>query len=75
MLRWRSFTYPYLPDNIPAVIDCLLDDLESGHGHLVISHILCIITCSKYGLSEAEIEDILSIDDEVSLKTIHPIQI
>ena len=68
MLLWRSFTFPYLPDNIPGVIDLLLEELESGHGALVTSHITSLITCSKYGLSESEIDDILSIDDEVCYK-------
>lgn len=66
MLLWRSFSYPLLPDSIPGIIELLLEELESNHGRLVTSHITSLITCSKYGLSESEIDDILSIDDEVS---------
>ena len=64
--QWRSFDYPYLPDTVEGLCNKLLDILEAKHGQLITSHVLSILTCSLYGLSEAEIEDILSIDDEVS---------
>ena len=35
------------------------------HGKYLVSHALGLITASKHGLSDAEMDDLLSIDDEV----------
>lgn len=63
--RWKSYTFPKLPASIPDLINLILEQLEVRHGYKLTSHILSLITCSKYGLSESELEDILSLDDEV----------
>ncbi|XP_067929289.1 NACHT and WD repeat domain-containing protein 2-like [Watersipora subatra] len=65
VVKWRSFDHPYLPTTLPGLCERLLDILEIQHGKLVTSHILSMVTSSLYGLSEAELEDILSIDDEL----------
>ncbi|XP_064636934.1 NACHT domain- and WD repeat-containing protein 1-like isoform X2 [Lineus longissimus] len=66
--RWKSYSTPdvtRLEPTVPKVIHALLDRLERYHGLLLISHALGYITASKAGLSEAELDDILSCDDEV----------
>ena len=39
--------------------------LEEKYGHVLISHLFGYITASKYGLTESEILDVLSLDAEV----------
>ncbi|XP_072123382.1 NACHT domain- and WD repeat-containing protein 1 [Mobula birostris] len=39
--------------------------LEKKHGRTFVSHALGYIACSRSGLSEAELKEILSLDDEV----------
>ncbi|TPP58913.1 hypothetical protein FGIG_08899 [Fasciola gigantica] len=41
------------------------DSLERSHGKILTSHALAFITASRGGLSEAELVEILSLDDEV----------
>ncbi|KAF5403833.1 hypothetical protein PHET_02801 [Paragonimus heterotremus] len=43
----------------------LFDSLERSHGKVFTSHALAYITASRNGLSEAEIVDLLSLDDDV----------
>nr|XP_006821226.1 PREDICTED: NACHT and WD repeat domain-containing protein 1-like [Saccoglossus kowalevskii] len=52
-------------DTIRSAIAKLYERLEIEHGHLLVSHALAYITGARHGLTEAELEDILSIDDEV----------
>ncbi|CAL8080693.1 unnamed protein product [Calicophoron daubneyi] len=47
-----------------AIID-LFESLEHAHGKALTSHALSYITASRGGLSEAELVDILSLDNEV----------
>ena len=39
--------------------------MERRHGNILVSHALAYITASKNGLAETELEDLLSLDDEV----------
>jgi len=39
--------------------------VEKTHGHIFVSHALSYLTASKNGLSDAELEDVLSVDDVV----------
>ena len=67
-LRWKSYTPPeqtILQHTIKAAINGLFERLERLHGHLLVSHALGYMTAAKSGLSDAELDDILSIDDEV----------
>ncbi|KAF6039480.1 hypothetical protein EB796_002212 [Bugula neritina] len=65
IIKWRSYDAPVLPHTVDGVIAKLLEILEDTHGYLATSHILSLLSSSMYGLSEAELEDILSIDDEL----------
>ena len=66
--KWKSYQHIdsiSLERNVKDSINNLFADLERMHGKLLVSHSLGLITSSKYGLSDAEIDDILSIDDVV----------
>ena len=68
VIRWRSYHPPKhttLAANIPLGIMKLLDRVESNHGKILVSHALGYLTASKSGLSEAELEDLLSLDEKV----------
>ena len=43
----------------------LLEKVENKHGWLLVSHALSYVTASKNGVSEPEIEDLISLDDKV----------
>ena len=66
--RWKSYTP--LNDNklaptIKGIIHELLDRVEKLHGKILVSQALAYITASRNGLTEPELEDILSLDDMV----------
>ena len=67
-LRWKSYTpedQTILQMSVKSAINSLFERLEKLHGYLLISHTLGYMTAAKAGLSDAEIDDILSIDDDV----------
>ena len=66
--RWRSYDAPdetVLADTVKGVIHRLFDRVERQHGRAFVSYALSYITASKNGLSDAELEDVLSLDDTV----------
>lgn len=66
--RWKSYTpenETVLPAGVKNVINEFFDQVERRHGKILVSHALAYITASKNGLTEPELEDILSLDDEV----------
>ncbi|XP_018543414.1 NACHT and WD repeat domain-containing protein 2 [Lates calcarifer] len=54
-----------LPDGIHASISALLDHLEQKHGYSVVARAVSYLTLSRTGLTEAELADLLSSDNEV----------
>ena len=48
-----------------AAISLLFQKVEEKHGWLLAAHCLAFLTASKHGLSESEMEDLVSLDDEV----------
>lgn len=54
-----------LPDSVHSSISCLLDHLEQKHGSSVVSRAVSYLTLSRTGLTEAELADLLSSDEEV----------
>lgn len=54
-----------LPDGVHSSISALLDHLEQKHGSSIVSHGVSYLTLSRTGLTEAELADLLSSDDEV----------
>ncbi|XP_041349252.1 NACHT domain- and WD repeat-containing protein 1-like [Gigantopelta aegis] len=66
--RWTSYAptdQTILQTTVRGSIDALLARVEQLHGKLFVSHALAYLTLSKSGLTESELEDILSCDDEV----------
>ncbi|TSM94660.1 NACHT domain- and WD repeat-containing protein 1 [Bagarius yarrelli] len=66
--QWSSYTSVsdiHLGSSVQEVILLLLQTLEKTHGEKLVRHALGYIALSRHGLSEAEIRDILSIDNDV----------
>ena len=66
--RWKSYTPAsdmYLEPTVREIIDDMFERLERRHGKVLVSHALAYVTASKNGLTEPELEDILSLDDDV----------
>ncbi len=51
--------------SVRELIDALFTSLEMEHGVLLVSRLLGLLTAAKHGLSETELEDLISCDDEV----------
>lgn len=68
VMHWKSFTLPdqtVLAHTIREVINDLFLRLNKKHGQVFVMHTLGYLTASQNGLGEDELEDILSLDDEV----------
>ncbi|XP_045709212.1 NACHT domain- and WD repeat-containing protein 1 isoform X1 [Phyllostomus hastatus] len=64
--KWASFTVPTpLASTATEVMHQLCARLEQTHGQLLVSRVLGYIVSSRRGLSEPELKDVLSLDDEV----------
>ncbi|KAJ1085603.1 hypothetical protein NDU88_005733 [Pleurodeles waltl] len=66
--RWASYTVPSEQDianSTRAAVRQLYGRLEKLHGKLLVSHALGYIVSSRNGLSETELKDVLSLDNEV----------
>lgn len=66
--RWRSFTRKIeLSSDIPGIIRDLFKRLSSdtNHGHVLVSRSLGYLVAAKNGLTEDELLDVLSLDNEV----------
>ncbi|XP_069623861.1 NACHT domain- and WD repeat-containing protein 1 [Ranitomeya imitator] len=66
--RWSSYTPTSdlrIASNTKEAVHQLYERLEKLHGKVLISHALGYIVASRSGLSEAELKDILSIDNDV----------
>ena len=66
-LKWRSYTMCdqiELQHTVQGAINKLFDNMEVKFGKIVTSHALGYITIARDGISENELEDVLSCDDE-----------
>lgn len=54
-----------LPDGVHSSISLLLDHLEQKHGRSVVARAVSYLALSRTGLTEAELADLLSSDDQV----------
>ncbi|XP_074240537.1 NACHT domain- and WD repeat-containing protein 1 isoform X3 [Saimiri boliviensis] len=64
--KWASFTVPApLASTAEEATHQLCARLEQTHGRLLVARVLGYIVSSRHGLSEAELKDVLSLDDEV----------
>ncbi|XP_053869348.1 NACHT domain- and WD repeat-containing protein 1 [Malaclemys terrapin pileata] len=66
--RWASYTQPsalMIVTTVQEAMHRLCARLEKLHGMVLVAHMLGYIASSRNGLSDAELKDILSLDDEV----------
>ncbi|KAJ8954195.1 hypothetical protein NQ318_005790 [Aromia moschata] len=66
--RWRSYTKSqdtHLASTVMDSIMMLFERIEKQHGRILVFHALAYITAAKSGLSESELEDLISLDDKV----------
>ncbi|KAK9887312.1 hypothetical protein WA026_021621 [Henosepilachna vigintioctopunctata] len=66
--RWRSYTKSgdtHLANTVMDSIMMLFERIEKQHGRILVFHALAYITAAKSGLSESELEDLISLDDKV----------
>ncbi|XP_069139951.1 uncharacterized protein [Argopecten irradians] len=65
---WKSSTpmsKVTIGNNIKEAIICLFQTIEKEHGEIIITHLYGYLSAARDGLSLSELEDILSLDDEV----------
>ncbi|MFX1258959.1 MAG: ATP-binding protein, partial [Promethearchaeota archaeon] len=66
---WKSYEeeLPKLSNSVSGIIQDLFNRLseEKNHGPVLLSRCLAYLTAAKYGLTEDEVVDVLSLDDEV----------
>ena len=59
---WKSYTANQIvPLSIDECIKALLNRVENAHGKVLVSHALAYVTAAKNGLSDSEVEDLISI--------------
>ncbi|KAG2463912.1 NWD1 protein, partial [Polypterus senegalus] len=66
--QWASYTPMSelkVPTSTQEAVLQLLERLEEQHGRLLVAHALSSIVISRNGLTEIELRDILSLDDDV----------
>ncbi|XP_059385042.1 NACHT domain- and WD repeat-containing protein 1 [Carassius carassius] len=66
--QWSSCTSMsnvHLGISAQEVMTQFVESLEENHGKKLVSHALCFILLSRSGLSEAELQDVLSLDNDV----------
>ena len=63
---WRSYTTDVaIASCIDDCISELFKRVESAHGKVLVAHAFAYVTASKDGLSESELEDLISLDETV----------
>ncbi|XP_032238906.2 NACHT domain- and WD repeat-containing protein 1 [Nematostella vectensis] len=67
-IRWRSYTdksETIVKKDVKGIINALFDRLERLHGRVLVSKVFGYITASRSGLTQPELDDLLSLDDTV----------
>ena len=64
-VEWTPKTVPQLPVDVPSYVIDIFDRLERRHGAVLVTHALAYISASETGVSDAEMDDLLSLDDVV----------
>ena len=54
-----------MPRGLEEAVEKVLEEVENVCGQVVVERALALISCAKTGLTEAEMMDLLSLDDEV----------
>ena len=64
--RWRSFSSPSetrLGESVTDCISLLFQKLEAKHGWLMVAHSLAYVTAAKTGITQSEVEDLISLSE------------
>ncbi|NXL09736.1 NWD1 protein, partial [Mesembrinibis cayennensis] len=72
--KWASYTSPselVMASTAEDAMHRLCERLEKSHGTVLVAHVLGYIASSRNGLSDMELKDVLSLDDEVLSKIHH----
>lgn len=68
-MTWKSYTpdshVAPLPQSTAAALAELFDSLENEHGQVLVRRALGYLSAGRSGLTETELEDVLSLDNEV----------
>ena len=68
-ITWKSYTsesvIAALPRSTAAALAELFDNLENEHGRVLVKRALGYLSAGRSGLTEAELEDVLSLDNQV----------
>ena len=63
---WASYDYlTVYRHTVPAMYGYMLERLELEHGKVLVAHVFSLILVARCGISEAELVDLLSGDEEV----------
>ena len=63
---WRSFTTEIgIKPTMNEIIGDTFGRVENAHGKVLVSSAMAYVTAAKSGLSETEVEDLISIDETV----------
>ncbi|CAI4228678.1 unnamed protein product [Auanema sp. JU1783] len=66
--RWKSYSRvqdTVLSLSVQDSIHALFQRTENQHGKLLVAHALSYITAARSGISDSEVEDLISLDDKV----------
>ena len=66
--KWKSYSTideSIVSLTVEATIEKLFADVENKHGRLVTSRTLGYLTATQSGASEAELDDVMTLDDDV----------
>ena len=67
VISWRSYDcgLSEIPDTIRGCLNQLYQNMEKKHGEILVARALGYLSLAKNGLTEIELEDLLSLDDTV----------
>ena len=68
MVQWKSYTVvdeASFGVSVKQMANVLFETLETKHGRILVQHTFAFISASRRGISETELEDVLSCDEQV----------
>jgi len=66
---WHSFSrIPHISPSVKLLILGFFNSLGNSHGQRLVNQTICFLTLAKDGLSETELQELLSLDDETLLE-------
>ena len=66
---WQSFSrIQRISPSVQLLILAFFNSLGNSHGQRLVNQTICFLTLAKDGLSETELQELLSLDDETLLE-------